>query len=242
MRINIVKNIQKITVLVFVLFFVFCGQKLTPKCKRQLEIFKKGAVQEKVNIAKTETLCDAVIDVIFSDTNEVLFQALASNPNLSLKTQLKLFKVESVPVQIFLARNKNLSPEVQKKFLKHLVSVSLATNTNLDINIQKELLKDTVDVRYVLAGNGHIDKSVLQILAKDSVPLVRCAVAGNPAIDEEIQISIAQDTDTTVLKALAGNKAITVLTQKYISENAPAEVVDVLRKNPSLDMSVKYGM
>lgn len=225
-----------------VLVGMSCGPQLTPEQEKQVRIAKTGTVMQRMQLARTQRLCAPAVQILVSDTGEELLQALAENTSIDKETQEQLFEKGTLLVRIKLANNPSIDPGIQEKYIGHTAAVSLARNRNMTPEIQSSLLADRMNVRYELARNTHVLPEILDSLANDPSAWVRSAVAGNASTVERLQRKLASDKSQGVQKALAANLKIAKAVQQYIAENGSEEVLGVLIQNEALDLSLKYSL
>ncbi len=129
-----------------------------------------GVLWHRATSAQTAEELDVLYDRFGVRYDRAVLVAIADNRSSSMELLQKLSTNNHWQVRTVVARNPNTEPEVLRRMYEdHSARTSLAMNPNTPVDVLERLLHDSDRmVRYNLAGNRSVNKSMLSVLAKDS--------------------------------------------------------------------------
>lgn len=238
--------------------------------EKQIAILEKGEREEIWGLASEPYLIDEVQLWLARTGDEGLFVQLVHNnrnlipqvqriiydmttrpeiqtlllweSNLPEDLQLKALSSKDFGFLSALARNKHLTPAVQKELANHedthVVATLAAECGNLSERLQGDLSEHSdIGVLCGLAWRKGLYPSVQLKLAKHPDPEVRAALAENSSLILEAQVILAEDQDESVCLALIMNERATDEAKEILSESPHEEVQMLMARFPKLQPS-----
>ena len=203
---------------------------------------KHPAKKEMDKIAKSTEKYLKKISEFKNDEYLLDFKRQITEYPLNEDIQMILSDDDNVSIRSHLARNKNLTEEIQIKLTDddEKVRLSLALNQNITETVQLELVTDIRKmVKIKLAENTSIAESIQLALAKCSDRDIRRALARNEKIGESIQLKLADDNDFETREVLAGNLNIKEKVQFKLADDRSIHVRELLYANPNIKKEVR---
>lgn len=158
----------------------------------------------------------------------------------------KLAKDSDIEVRRALARNTDLSVEIQELFAKDqdaCIRRGLAARAKIPESLQALLVTDSdTDVRQNLAKNPDISGATIGTLAKDAQFAVRFHLASHPGLDGATLALLAADAHSNVRKVVAGRPALPEELQLKLASDSSEEVVAALMDNAHCEPAVRFAI
>jgi len=198
----------------------------------------------KADVAGRYMGSGSVFKKLARDVEVGVRRAVASNPNTSKEILERLAKDDSFHVRNGVAYNENAPPEALRLLAEEedsRILYGVAHNANTPISILERLAnlrnkkskineciikgKDpSSSVRAEVAGDSHLPKELIVMLAQDNSIIVRVKVAGNSSTPSDILSLLAEDKNIDVRRRVAHNKNAPLKVLKLLADDESQEI------------------